>query len=734
MAKPGTEARKTGGRGPRPGGGRAAKAGPGAGADLSALVRMLAAGLLDGISDEVWHVDNRGRIAPLNSVARRGFPLGGTAAVDVKELARKLEIFLPDGNPRPIQDNPALRASRGERIRDEEEIVRMPETGELRHRRVSAAPLKDSRGRPSGCLLFVDDITERKNNERVLRDSQIAALNLMEDAVEACLAAEKANEALRKSEAELRKAQKLACLGSWSWDVVSNRLSWSDEMYEIFGLTQEDFTGDLTEVIDRTIHPGDREALLAGRRSAAIEDLPVHLEYRIVRPDGSVRHLWTEVAELRRDAAGRPAVLAGITRDVTRQKAVEDILRRSAEELEEIVRRRTAELKQRDDQIRRVEKIEALGTLAGGIAHDFNNALAAVLLSTEMALLEMDESPVSAKAHLERVLRAVSRAQGLARQIITFSRQREEPRKPLRLRTVIAGGMELIRVSLPATIETVTDLEDSDDYVLADPSQVHQILMNLSVNAAHAMRNRGGRLEVRLSPVDVDEARAAAEPKLVPGRYVCLTVADTGEGMPPEVIEKVFDPFFTTKAKGEGTGLGLSVVHGIVRNYGGHIAVESEVGRGSVFSVFLPAVRMGPEEAGPHPDILAGAGERILLVEDEEVQLQSVAALLRRMGYRVTATPDSDEALTLLKAEPFEFDLLVTDQNMPKMTGDMLAGTAMEIRPGLPVVLFTGYSEQIDPEKARELGVREFLYKPFSLAKISQAIRKALAGRGPFRA
>jgi len=731
--------RNKGGRGPRPGRGRGRAAKAGRGASFNALIRMLAKGLLDGVSDEVWHVDRRGRVSALNDVARRGFPLVAAEAVDVKEIARRVEVFWPDGSPRPIEANPALRAIRGELIRDEEEVVRMPETGELRHRRVSAAPIMDSRGRPAGCLLFIDDITEQKNYEQGLRASRVAALNLMEDAVEARNAAEKANEALRKSEAELRKAQKLACLGSWSWDVASNRLSGSDEMYEIFGLTRESFPGDLAEVIDRAIHPDDREVLLAGRRSAAIEDLPVHLEYRIVRADGAVRHLWTEVAELRRDAAGRPAVLAGITRDVTAQKVAEDILRRSAEELEEIVRRRTAELKQRDDRIHQFERIESLGTLAGGIAHDFNNSLAAVQLSTEMALLEMDESSGSAKAHLERVLKAVSRAKGLIRQIITFSRQREEPRKPLRLRAVIEGGMELIRASLPAMIEIVTDLEESGDYVLADASQIHQVLLNLSVNAAHAMRNRGGRLEVRLRAVVVDEALSAAEPRLVPGRYVCLTVADAGEGMSPDVLDKIFDPFFTTKARGEGTGLGLSVVHGIIRSHGGHIAVESEVGRGSVFSVFLPAVRpraedRGPEDVEPHPGVLKGAGERVLLVEDDEGQLQSVVALLQRIGYRVTAMTDSVEALSRLKAEPFAFDILVSDQTMAKMTGDTLAKTAMKIRPGLPVILCTGYSEQVDRERASNLGVRKLLYKPFTLAEISQAIREALAGRKPVRA
>ena len=262
---------------------------------------------------------------------------------------------------------------------------------------------------------------------------------------------------------------------------------------------------------------------------------------------------------------------------------------------------------------------------------------------------------------------------------------------------------------------------------MGDTSQVSQILTNLCVNAAHAMREQGGVLKVELKAVDIEQEMSARHPELQPGPHVGLIVSDTGSGMSADVVDRVFDPFFTTKPHGEGTGLGLSVVYGIVKSYGGGITVYSEPGQGSTFSVFLPRIMAPQEETPVRPEVVRGTGERVLLVEDDAIQLQGVSALLARLGYAVTARADSAEALALIERDPLGFDLLITDQTMPKLTGSQLAERALKIRPGLPVILCTGFSEIVDGDKAALIGIREFVYKPFGMREISQSIRRALA-------
>jgi signal transduction histidine kinase/ActR/RegA family two-component response regulator len=418
--------------------------------------------------------------------------------------------------------------------------------------------------------------------------------------------------------------------------------------------------------------------------------------------------------------------MTGVIQDITERKAAEEILRRSAEELEELVRQRTAEITKRDDIIRRTQKIEALGTLAGGIAHDFNNVLSTIMVNAELTLLEAGDREPERK-QLSLLLQAARRGQELVKQIITFSRQREQDRKPLRLSPVVKDALKFLRSSLPSSIEIREDVEESSDSIMGDASQVSQILMNLCVNAAHAMRERGGILKVELKAVDIGPEMSAKRPELQPGPHVSLIVSDTGSGMSADVADRVFDPFFTTKPPGEGTGLGLSVVYGIVKSYGGGISVDSEPGQGSTFSVFLPRIMAPPEETRARPGVVRGSSERVLLVEDDAAQLQGVSALLERLGYTVTSRTDSAEALALFERDPLGFDLLITDQTMPKLAGSQLAEAALKIRPGLPVILCTGFSEVVDGDKAALIGIREFLYKPFGMREISQSIRRALA-------
>ena len=377
--------------------------------------------------------------------------------------------------------------------------------------------------------------------------------------------------------------------------------------------------------------------------------------------------------------------------------------------------------------LRQAQKMLAIGTLAGGIAHDFNNILAAIVGHTEMACLKVtDEDPV--RRNLEQVLKASTRATDLVRQILTFSRLTEQKRQPVSLVSVVQEALKLLRASLPTTIEIRQEMALSREkgVVFADPTEIHQVLMNLCTNAAHAMRARGGVLCVKLSDTVVRNPQHSLHPDLEPGHYVCLTVSDTGHGIDPAVMERIFDPYFTTKAIGEGAGLGLSVVQGIVRTYGGAITVHSEPGKGTTFNVFFPCTEeQTPAQAETGEALPAGA-ERILFVDDEKILAELGGELLESLGYKVVTKTSSIEALETFRADPDGFDLVITDMTMPGLRGEQLAGELVAIRPDIPIVLCTGYSELINETQARAMGISQFILKPYTVANFVGIIRKAL--------
>jgi CheY-like chemotaxis protein len=371
--------------------------------------------------------------------------------------------------------------------------------------------------------------------------------------------------------------------------------------------------------------------------------------------------------------------------------------------------------------------MEAIGTLAGGIAHDFNNILSAVIGYAEMAQREQKKSDKLRHYH-DQIYNAGKRAKDLVKQILAFSRQSDEKPRPIRVSPIIKEVLKLLRASLPATIAIHQNIQSEPDTVLADPTQIHQIMMNLCANAAHAMRKTKGILKVSLSPVGIKPFDSLiALHGLKPGMYLKLSVGDTGTGIAPDIMGRIFDPFFTTKRPGEGTGMGLSVVHGIVKSCNGTVTVESEAGNGTEFHVYLPLLIETAEKGETETaEDITGGKERILLVDDDEAIAQLGKITLTGLGYDVTETTNGLEALEIFKSSPCRFDLVITDMTMPNMTGIELAQEIMRIRPGMPVILCTGFSDAITPEKARDVGLREFIMKPVILRRIAAAIRREL--------
>ncbi|MBU0995442.1 MAG: response regulator [Proteobacteria bacterium] len=402
----------------------------------------------------------------------------------------------------------------------------------------------------------------------------------------------------------------------------------------------------------------------------------------------------------------------GIDRDITQRKQNE----------EEKIRL--------EKQYRQSQKMEAIGTLAGGIAHDFNNILSVIMGYTQLA---KNALPVgsAAKTFLEKVMLANNRAAELIHQILAFSRQTEKEMKPINMGAAIKETLHMLRASLPSTIKISQDIqiELGKDVIRADATQINQMLMNLCTNAAQSMKSNGGRLYVSLESIEIEEVRDAIYSDLNPGAYLKISVSDTGHGMDQQVMEKIFEPFYSTKQVGEGTGLGLSVVHGIVKNHGGVIKVYSRPGKGSTFTIILPRFKgEGSVESKfdtGFTEIPTGT-EKILFVDDEKDLVDIGKELIGSLGYKVTATSNSMEALKIFTNQYKEFDLVITDMTMPDMTGEILAKNILTIRPDMPIILCSGFTDATVYKKVKAIGVREYVMKPFNLPDIAKVIRKVL--------
>jgi len=396
---------------------------------------------------------------------------------------------------------------------------------------------------------------------------------------------------------------------------------------------------------------------------------------------------------------------------------VEDIAERERSAIERV---------KLEEKLRQAQKMEAIGTLAGGIAHDFNNILAGIVGFADLGLLEAADPKLS-ELHFREILKASDRARDLVRQILAFSRHREQDRKALRLDETVQEALRMLRATLPASIEIVTDFAGETPSVLADSSQVHQIVTNLVTNAWHAIGEKPGKITVQLTTFQVDDDFSRTHPDLRPGRYSRLSVSDSGHGIPADSIDRIFEPFFTTKPPGEGTGLGLSVVHGLIKSFDGAITVYSEPGQGTTFHLYFPALDFDGESTPQEERVEArGHGERILFVDDEPVLAMLGERFLTRLGYTPVVQTDSRAALAHFQDNPF--DLVITDLTMPHLSGIEFARRLWEIRPATRVVLTTGYSATLDPQRAQDLGFRELLLKPYTAHGLGETLQRALKG------
>jgi signal transduction histidine kinase/ActR/RegA family two-component response regulator len=461
----------------------------------------------------------------------------------------------------------------------------------------------------------------------------------------------------------------------------------------------------MPDFISVIIAEEDRDSFLQHFKHALTGTRGENLRIQYLHKNGS--KLWLSVSwQPVFDAHGNFLGIRTSGRDITAIKQAEE------------------EKRNLEKQLFDAQKMEAMGTLAGGIAHDFNNILSGIMGYAELAGNQKDET---IRNHdIQQIMKAAERARNLVKQILAFTRHVELDKKPMDLQTVVQEAMKLLRATIPKTIEMKQQLTDQPVIIDADYTQMHQVIMNICTNAAHQMGEKGGILDVHLTREDLS-AEQAGEINLKPGSYARLSISDTGQGIDPAIIDRVFDPFFTTKKIGEGTGLGLSVVYGIVKNHDGTVQVKSQPGQGATFHIYLPCLigqKAAIELSETEP--ISGGSERILFVDDEEKLVQLAHRTLIDLGYHVTTCSDSSEALKIYQADPDQFDLIITDMTMPHMSGSELAQKIKKLRPRQPIILCTGYSAFINAEKAAELGIKTFLLKPVSRRKLAAAVRNAL--------
>ncbi len=563
------------------------------------------------------------------------------------------------------------------------------------------------RGESSTSIIMITDVTERlKAEDELQKAHDELELRVEQRTAELVQANEKlkrkiqeheqALEALQESKERFRELAELLPETIFEMGINGNLTFANRKAFDHFGYTQQDLDQGVKG--HELFHPDDRSrAMKNAKKIMSGENIGLN-EYTALKKDKSTFPALIHSSAICRDE--KPVGLRGFIIDITETKRLES-------------------------QLQHAHKMEAVGTLTGGIAHDFNNILGIIIGNTELAL---DDVPEWNPAHfnLEEIKTAGLRAKDIVSQLLGFAHKTDQKLKPIKLVPVIRDSLKFLRATLPTSVTFRQNIQVSADTVLANSTQIHQIMLNLYTNAAHAMEETGGTLEISIQNQVLDNNSADIYPDLSPGNYITIKVSDTGQGISPEIKDRIFDPYFTTKEIGKGTGMGLSVVHGIIQSHQGAISVDSEPGKGSTFRILLPVIEEEAVIESKSFEELPTGNERILFIDDEKSILKMAQKILERLGYQVETKHNPVDALESFLSKPEQFDLVVTDMTMPDMTGDKLIEQILNISPDMPTILCTGFSEKISEEKAQELGIKAFVLKPLVKRDFAVTVRKVL--------
>lgn len=617
--------------------------------------------LINSLQEGIWQIDKEAITTYVNSPMAE---MLGYTQDDMK--GKHLFEFMN----KSCEKNAAFKLKRRqEGMKEQHEFEFMHKNGTKVYTLLETIPLSNKDGQYEGALASVMNISERKKTE----------------------------ETLRKQNYFLEKAQKLGRIGTWEIDFLHNKIAWTDENFEIFGVPKENVV-DYETFLDK-VHPDDRDYV---RREwqAAVEGKLYDLEHRILL-DGEVK--WVrEKADIVFDDYGKAINAIGITQDISERKRLENELLKS-------------------------QKMKSIGTLAGGIAHEFNNILSIIIGNNELIMEDLPKRCLSRDC-CEEIHLAGMRARDVVKHLLTFSRQNDSTKNSIDIASVTTEALKLIRAMTPSNIEISDRISPDCLPIFGDSTQIHQILINLCNNAVDALPISGGKINIELCNSSIEKSEVPSTGQKPSNKYVRLLVRDNGSGIDTEILDRVFEPYFTTKDVGKGCGIGLAVVHGIVENHGGSIACESCKGEGTTFTILIPAHEGRVAEELDKKDILSGNGEKILYVDDEP----SIAKLGRRylesLGYDVYSTTDPEEALAMVKAEPDRFNLIISDMAMPNMPGDQLITEILTINPEMPTMICSGYSSRMTETKATEMGIKAFVMKPLNKAELTKKVREVLDG------
>ena len=540
---------------------------------------------------------------------------------------------------------------------------------------------RDSDGQATKIIGIIQDITERKTIENQLR----------------------------QRESELKEAQKIAKIGSWELNLIKNKLSWSDEVYQIFNLLPTQFPATYEGFLEN-IHPEDRDYVNRAYTQSVENKQPYNIIHRLLLLDGTLKYV-NERCKTFYDEEGHAIRSIGTIQDITENTLAEQ---------------QRIEL---ESQLYQKHKMETVGYMAGGMAHNFNNNLSIILGNIELS--QMKQAPGSRSIQLlENAKIAVHRSRDLVQKIITYSRKGMLSKVPTKLTEIIDETITLLQATLPTTINLQKKYcsDCHTKFINADPSQIQEVLINLCNNAVQAMDEKGD-LTISLESVELQAQDISAQYDCTPGHYVKFSVQDSGCGMPAEMLDKIFDPFYSTKEEYEGAGMGLSTVQGIVAQHGGMIKVNSQLNHGTTFNLYFPLLELtdNAESEAEKPPLSKGT-ECILFVDDDERLASIGERLLSTLGYQVCMMTDSTEALKMFTANADRFDLVITDQTMPQLTGKELIAEIKKVKADIPTILCTGYSSKVDEAEAVEFGISAFMMKPLDLPQLSQTIRQVLGG------